>query len=316
MVVAEDQASLVDIIVNNEEPPFDPVKFLLLVKVALIAVVGSAFFALNAGSIAIISVLVAFIGALVYSQTVGGGAILRGKQSPFQGAAAYWLPQILFFLPGVIAVLEGLVSGLTPPNTEILFSFNAVNSYLSFIQNTDQWFLNVVNYDLATHIENWLIIPSGVVAYDFIKRFTGVSNIQAIVLGAVPLALIFALLHGITALSFALFAFGFMLLLIAGIGYEDTTRGERIPLGLATLTASIGFHRGFNIRSLDQLFAYYDSLLSLGGDFQLIGLGIVATDLIIFSFLVAGLFGRVSGMTGSGFDPLSQLRGFISGLRN
>lgn len=285
--MAKDPASLFDTIVNNEKVPVGAVSLLLYLKIALIVIVGGSFFALNAGSIAIIAVLVAFIAALNYARTTGGGSILRSNQTPFQEAVAYWLPQFIFFLPGVLAVLEGVLSAFVGGQS-FAFSFGATETYLSFISDADPWFVDVVNYDLATHVENWLIIPSGALIAGFVVRYTDLSLRSAAVIGAVPMAIIFALLHGLTVFAFTLFAFGFMFLLIAGIGYEDAMPGPQIPLGLATLVASIGWHRGFNIGSLNELFAYYGELLSLTGDFQLIGYGIVAIDVIILILAVIG----------------------------
>jgi hypothetical protein len=287
-----DQASLLDQVVNNKEYPIGVVSFLLVVKIGLIAVVGSAFFALNAGSLAIIAVLVAFIGALQFSNSIGGDAILRTPQSPFEESVAYWLPQVFFFLPGVILILQGIVSSFAPGQT-FAFSFGASETYLSFIQQAEPWFVDVVNYDLATHVENWLIIPSGAVIYGFMREHTGLSKTLAIGLAATPMALIFSLLHGVSALAFALFAFGFMFLLIVGIGYEDSLPGTQIPLGLATLVASIGFHRGFNIGSFQELLNYYGTLWSLPGDFALLGQGIVVIDVIILGILFVGILLRM-----------------------
>jgi hypothetical protein len=287
-----DQATLIDQVVNEEEYPIGVVSFLLLVKIGLIAVVGSAFFALNEGSIAIIAVLVAFIGALQYSRAIGGEAILRTNQTPFQEALSYWIPQFIFFVPGVLLLLEGIITSFAGGQT-FAFSFGASETYLSFIQDADPWFVDVVNYDLATHVENWLIIPSGALLYGFLDRLTKLPNSLKIGLAAVPMALIFALLHGVSALAFTLFAFGFMFLLIVGISYEDSLPGTQIPLGLATLIASIGFHRGFNIGSFSELLTYYSELLALQGDFALIGYGIVFIDVLILGILVVGLVLKV-----------------------
>lgn len=283
-----DQATLLDQVVNEEEYPIGVVSFLLLVKIGLIAVVGSAFFALNEGSIAIIAVLVAFIGALQYSRAIGGDAILRTNQTPFQEALSYWIPQFIFFVPGVLLILEGIITSFAGGQT-FAFSFGASETYLSFIQDADPWFVDVVNYDLATHVENWLIIPSGALLYGFLDRLTNLPNSVKIGLAAIPMALIFALLHGVSALAFTLFAFGFMFLLIVGISYEDSLPGTQIPLGLATLLASIGWHRGFNIGSFSELLRYYGDLLALQGDFALIGYGIVFIDVVILGILVVGL---------------------------
>jgi len=283
-----DPASLFDRVVDNEDVPVGIVSLLLFVKIALIVVVGGTFFALSAGSLSIIAVLVAFIAALTYSDTVGEGAILRTDMSTTQQAMAYWIPQVLFFLPGIIAVLEGVISAFAGGQT-FAFSFGATETYLSFIQQADPWFVDVVNFDLATHVENWLIIPSAAVIAGFVRQFTDLSDVQSAAIGAFPMAVIFALLHGITILAFALFAFGFMFLLVVGIGYEDSLPGTQVPLGLATLIGSIGFHRGFNIGSFDRLLQYYSDLLSIGGDFQLIGIGIVAIDLIIAGLAVIGV---------------------------
>lgn len=289
--MAEDKANLLDQIVNDKQYPIDPVKFLLVAKIALIILVGGAFFALSAQSIAIIAVIVAFVAAIEYGRFVSQGAILRGNQTPFEGALAYWTPQIIFFIPGILAAVEGLISAFAG-GSSFAFSFGASETYLSFINQTEPWFVDVVNYDLATHVENWLIIPSGAAIYGFLDRFTELDNSWMIAIAAAPMALIFALLHGITVLAFTLFAFGFMFLLIAGIAWEDSVPGEQVPLGLATLTASIGWHRGFNIGGLNQLFEYYNGLLALSGDFRLIGIGIIGVDLIIFLFLVAGVVGK------------------------
>lgn len=288
--MTNDQASVFDQVVSGREFPIGVVSFLLLAKIGLIAVVGSSFFALNAGNIAIIAVLVAFIGALQFSDSIAGNAILRSPQNPFEEATSYWVPQLLFFIPGVIIFLEAIVTSFTG-NINFAFSFGASETYLSFIQDAQPWFVDVVNYDLATHVENWLIIPSGAVIYGFIKESFDVSDIVAITLAAIPMGLVFARLHGVTALAFTLFAFGFMFILIFGIGYEDTLPGTQIPLGLATLIASIGFHRGFNIGSFGELLSYYGTLWNLRGDFALIGQGIVIIDAIVFAIF---LFGAVS----------------------
>lgn len=280
-----DQASLFDRIVKNEDVPIGLVSFLLFAKIGLITLVGGAFFALNAGSLPIIAVIVAFIGALVYSRQVGQGSILRTSQTPGQEALAYWLPQFIFFLPGVVAILEGFVAAFAGGQS-FAFSFGASETYLSFIADAEPWFVDVVNYDLATHVENWLIIPSGAVIYSFLQRFSPFSKNINIGLAATPMAIIFALLHGVSALAFFLFAFGFMFLLIVSIGFEDSLPGKQIPLGLASLAASIGFHRGFNIGGLDTLIQYYGELLSLSGDFLIIGVGIVGIDLLILAFAV------------------------------
>lgn len=287
-----DQATLIDQIVNKEDYPIGVVSFLLIVKIGLIAVVGGTFFALNAGSLPIIAVLVAFIAALQFSDSIGGDAILRTNQSPFQEAAAYWIPHMIFFFPGILAIIEGFISALAGGQS-FAFSFGASETYLSFIQDADPWFVDVVNFDLATHVENWLIIPSGAVIYGFIDRFTGLSNTVKIIVSATPMAVIFALLHGVGPLAFTLFAFGFMFMLIAGIAYEDTLPGTQIPAGLATLTASIGFHRAFNIGSLSNLFDYYGKLLSLQGDFVILGVGLVFIELVIFAIFVVGLLTRL-----------------------
>jgi len=184
--------------------------------------------------------------------------------------------------------LEGVISAFAGGQT-FAFSFGATETYLSFIQQADPWFVDVVNFDLATHVENWLIIPSAAVIAGFVRQFTDLSDVQSAAIGAFPMAVIFALLHGITVLAFALFAFGFMFLLVVGIGYEDSLPGTQVPLGLATLIGSIGFHRGFNIGSFDRLLQYYSDLLAIGGDFQLIGIGIVAIDLIIAGLAVIGV---------------------------
>lgn len=286
-----DQATLIDQVVNKEDYPIGVVSFLLIVKIGLIAVVGGTFFALNAGSLPIIAVLVAFIAALQFSDSIGGDAILRTKQSPFQEATAYWIPHIIFFIPGILAIIEGVITTFTGGQS-FAFSFGASETYLSFIADADPWFVDVVNYDLATHVENWLIIPSGAVIYGFLDRFSGLGNSVKIMLAAIPMAVIFALLHGVGPLAFTLFAFGFMFMLIAGIAYEDTLPGTQIPLGLATLIASIGFHRAFNIGSLNTLFEYYGQLLSLRGDFVILGVGVVLIDVIIFLIFLAGIFTR------------------------
>jgi len=96
-----DPASLFDRVVDNEDVPVGIVSLLLFVKIALIVVVGGTFFALSAGSLSIIAVLVAFIAALTYSDTVGEGAILRTDMSTTQQAMAYWIPKLLSFLPGI-----------------------------------------------------------------------------------------------------------------------------------------------------------------------------------------------------------------------
>jgi len=285
--MSNDQASLLDQVLHREEYPIGVVSFLLLAKIGLIAVVGSSFFALNAGNIAIIAVLVAFIGALSFSDSIGGDAILRTPQSPFQEATSYWVPQMLFFIPGVIIFLEAVITSFTG-NINFAFSFGASETYLSFIQDAQPWFVDVVNYDLATHIENWLIIPSGAVIYGFIIKRTNIDWRVALALASSAMALVFARLHGVTALAFTLFAFGFMFLLIYGIGYEDKLSGKQVPLGLATLIASIGFHRGFNIGSFSELLSYYGTLWNLRGDFALIGQGIVIIDAIIFAIFAFG----------------------------
>lgn len=279
--MAEDRASLFDRVVRNESVPIGLVSLLLFVKIGLIVVVGGSFFALNAGSLAIIAVLVAFIASLNYARTVGAGTIIRSDQTPGQEALAYWLPQLIFFIPGILAVIEGVIASFAG-GTDFAFSFGATETYLSFIEDADPWFVDVVNYDLATHVENWLIIPSAAVIAGFVKEYTSLSLQQAALVAAIPMAIIFALLHGITVIAFGLFAFGFMFILIAGIGYEDSLAGVQVPLGLATLIASIGWHRGFNIGSLNTLFEYYSGLLAVQGDFFLIGLGIVAIDFVIF----------------------------------
>lgn len=283
-----DKATLFNQVVEGEEFPIDPVSFLLVVKIGLFAVVSSSFFALTAGNLPIIAVLVAFTAALLYSNTVAEGAIFRSNMTPFQGALAYWLPQFIFFIPGVILVLEGIVTSFTG-NPDLAFSFGASETYLSFISDAEPWFVDVVNYELATHVENWLIIPSGAIIYSFIKRFTEIDSIFALGLAAFPMAVIFGVLHGVSALAFFLFAFSFMFLLIVGIGYEDINPGTQIPLGLATLTASIGFHRGFNIGSLQELLSYYGELFSLQGDFAVLGIGIFLVDFIILGILLFGL---------------------------
>jgi hypothetical protein len=292
-----DKATLFDQVVENRDFPIDPVSFLLIVKIGLIAVVGSSFFALTAGNIAIIAVIVAFTASLVYSNTIAEGAIYRSNMSPWEGAAAYWIPQFIFFIPGVVLILESVVTSFVG-NPDLAFSFGASETYLSFIADAEPWFVDVVNYDLATHIENWLIIPSGAVIYSFIKRYTSIDSIFALGLAAFPMAVIFGVLHGVSALAFFLFAFSFMFLLIVGIGYEDINPGTQIPLGLATLTASIGFHRGFNIGSLQELLAYYGELFGLQGDFAVLGIGIFLIDFIILIIFFAGLSFRAGDLLG------------------
>ena len=200
--------------------------------------------------------------------------LLNSETSFYLTATGYVTGFLVFLIPGWLS------------NLSISFSSTPSQSYLAAaLGETSAPVTSLMNNYLAPAGENMAILGLSILMLLTTREVTD----NRFVIGAaalLPASIGFALLHGVRSPFFLLLAGSFMAMWV--ILYIGDDLGIDLPqeIGLASLGATIGLHRGNNVSASGGLTEYYSTILSASEPVIYLSYLVILIDLVLFGYVV------------------------------
>lgn len=237
-------------------------------------IVALSFSSIRVSNLSLFAGATVFVLPSVVSYIITDGNIIKSNVSASAQAFA--------LVSGLLVMRMGGVLGGEP--LSLFSTATSQGSYLGVLSTLGTGFQNVFNISLATRGENLFLMPiATAVILPVLYRLgqnLGIGLLEnrgvLAVLSAIPIGLVFAVLHGARSVQFVLFATAVMVLWTSTWIYEGFDDTGLFPIVKMSILFSIGLHLGNNLNSsgsVSSLTGYIGSLLgSAEPALQVVGL--------------------------------------------
>jgi hypothetical protein len=245
------------------------------------------FSGLRLNNLAVFVSSAAFLTLLAASYFVTNSNVVRNDLAEAKLAASFTLGYVLFRLPSFVS--GGQLSLFSAPTSS--------SGYLSVLGQAPPLVQLVTNGVLAPFVENLALLGIAPLVYltvDQLAEGRGLDFLDSIAVkigvSAVPVGVVFALLHGVRNLSFLVLPVGVMFLWVYVTATEELS-SEIIPVVPLGIPFTIGAHMGHNLSvSGVSTVDFLSRMLSAPAEFQFAGYLIAGFMLLTFALTLVFVY--------------------------